>query len=78
MLLSTAFVCDRAADLSGKLGRTRTIAQVDTTGTPITFDTVAMPRLRGGEAGLDGLKGERAIGCQGGAAVSLLTTQDEA
>ena len=41
----------------GKPGRTGTIPQVGTTSTPITFDTVAMPRLRGGEAGLDGLGG---------------------
>ena len=78
MVLSGAVLCERAADLSGKPGRSGTIPQVGTTGTPITFDTVAMPRLRGGEAGLDGLRGDERSAARGGAAGSLLTTQDEA
>jgi hypothetical protein len=61
MVLRMAAVCDRSADFSGKLGRAGMIAQVSVIGLPITFDTVAVPRLRGGEVGLDGREGgERA------------------
>jgi hypothetical protein len=60
MLLRTLRVCDRAATFLGKLGRSGTIAQVGRTGMPITFDTVAVPRLRGGEVGWTVEGGERA------------------
>jgi hypothetical protein len=77
MVLHAEYIRDSAEGFYGKVGRIVTIAQVVTIATPMTFDTVAVSRLRGGEAGLHG-EGGRAHGRQFGAACSWLTRQEEA